>query len=55
MSKKREYIEEQKGTINMEAQYTQKFCREPEKTIRDISENIMRQDMRTLTLHEPKR
>ncbi len=55
MSKKREYIEEQRGPINMDAQYTQKFHREPEHTFEDLRNNQMRQDKMTLTLHEPKR
>lgn len=54
MSKKKEYIAEQKGPISMEAQYTQKFCRQPEMTMRDIMDNTMRQDKMTMTLHEPK-
>ena len=56
MSKKnREYIAEQKGPINMNAQYTQKFHIEPEHTMEDLRNNQMRQDKMTMTLHEPKR
>ena len=51
---KHQKIEIQKGPIRMDEQYTYKFCREPEKRIRDIENNMMRQDMKTLTLHEPK-
>jgi hypothetical protein len=57
MSKKHhsEKIEIQKGPINLDGQYNGNFQREPEKTMRDIMENQMRMDYRTLTLHEPKR
>lgn len=48
-------VEVQKGPIRMDEQYNGNFQREPEKTIRDIRENMMRMDMRTLTLHEPKK
>lgn len=48
-------IEIQKGPIRMDEQYTQKFYREPERTIRDLEENRMRQDKMTLTLHTPKK
>lgn len=47
-------VEVQKGPIRMDEQYTQKFYREPEHTMRDIQENMMRQDKMTLTLHTPK-
>lgn len=48
-------VEVQKGPINMEQQFTQGFYREPEMTMRDMDNLKMRQDMRTLTLHEPKK
>lgn len=48
-------VEVQKGPIRMDEQYTQKFYREPEHTMRDIQEKQMRQDKMTLTLHTPKR
>lgn len=48
------FVEVQKGPIRMDAQYTEKFCREPEHTLRDIENNMMRQDKMTLTLHTPK-
>jgi hypothetical protein len=47
-------VEVQKGPIRMDEQYTQKFYREPEHMIRDIEDNMMRQDKMTLTLHTPK-
>jgi len=57
MSKKShrsEKVEIQKGPINLHEQYQYKFMPQPEKTIRDIEENMMRQSGKTLTLHEPK-
>ncbi len=48
-------VEIQKGPINLNEQYTNKFCRQPESTMRDIRNNEMRMDKMTLTLHEPKR
>lgn len=48
-------VEVQKGPIRMDEQYTQKFYREPEHTLRDIEDNRMRQDKMTLTLHTPKK
>jgi hypothetical protein len=48
-------IEVQKGPIRMEEQYTQKFYREPENTMRDMENLKMRQDKMTLTLHNPKK
>lgn len=59
MSKKQrrepaEKIEIQKGPINLDEQYSYKFRREPEFTIRDMEENRMRRDKMTLTLHTPK-
>lgn len=47
-------VEVQKGPIRMDEQYTQKFYREPEHTMRDIENNMMRQDKMTLTLHTPE-
>jgi hypothetical protein len=47
-------VEVQKGPIRMDKQYTQKFYREPEHTMHDIENNMMRQDKMTLTLHTPK-
>lgn len=47
-------VEIQKGPIRMDEQYASKFERQPECTLRDIQNNMMRQDMKTLTLHEPK-
>ena len=54
MSKKN-YIEVQKGPIDMSQQYNYKFCREPEMTRQDIEYREMRQAGKTLTYHEPKR
>ncbi len=51
----REYIDVQKGPINMEAQYNAGFEREPEMTMRDMQNMAMRRDMMTMTKHEPKR
>lgn len=48
-------VEVQKGPIRMDAQYTEKFCREPEHTMHDMEELRMRQDKMTLTLHTPKK
>jgi hypothetical protein len=47
-------IEVQKGPIRMDEQYSLNFRREPECTLRDIENNMMRQDKMTLTLHTPK-
>ena len=47
-------VEVQKGPIRMDEQYTQKFYREPEHTMRDLEDNKMRQEKMTLTLHTPK-
>jgi hypothetical protein len=55
MSKKKEYIEEQKGPIDMAEQYTMKFHREPEHTMQDLINNTMRQDKMTMEYHTPKR
>jgi hypothetical protein len=49
-----EKIEIQKGPISMRDQYNGNFQREPEMTMRDIRNNELRMDYRTLTLHEPK-
>jgi hypothetical protein len=49
-----ERVEIQKGPINLDGQYNGNFQREPEKTMRDIRDNQMRMDYRTMTLHEPK-
>ncbi len=56
MSKKEQkhFIEIQKGPISMRDQYNGNFQREPEMTMRDIRNNELRMDYRTLTLHEPK-
>jgi len=48
-------VEVQNGPIRMDAQYTEKFHREPEHTMRDIENNRMRQEKMTLTLHTPKK
>jgi hypothetical protein len=53
MSKKN-HVEVQKGSINMDCQYTQKFHREPEHTMEDLINNHMRQEKMILTLHTPK-
>ena len=58
MSRKKQndhFIEVQKGPISMKDQYNGNFQLEPDKTLRDIHENQLRMDFRTLTLHEPKR
>ena len=47
-------VEIQKGPISMRDQYNGNFQREPEMTLRDIRNNELRMDYRTLTLHEPK-
>jgi hypothetical protein len=47
-------VEVQKGPIRMDEQYTQKFYRQPEHTMRDLENNMMRQEKMTLTLHTPK-
>ena len=47
-------IEVQRGPISMDEQYTNNFRREPEHTMRDIMDNAMRHDAKTLTLHTPK-
>ena len=52
---KRNSVEVQKGPINMDEQYTYKFCREPERTMQDMENLRMRQDKMTLTLHTPKK
>jgi hypothetical protein len=56
MSKKHQShkVEIQKGPISMRDQYNGNFQREPEMTMRDIRNNELRMDYRTLTLHEPK-
>lgn len=51
---RRESVEIQKGPIRLDEQYTEKFRREPEHTMRDIEDNRMRQEKMTLTLHTPK-
>lgn len=45
----------QKGPINMDEQYTYKFCPASERVMRDIQMNIDRVSGQTLTYHEPKR
>jgi hypothetical protein len=50
----REVIEVQKGPINLDEQYTNNFCRQPEHMMRDLEDNRMRHDKMTLTLHTPK-
>ena len=47
--------EVQNGPIRMEDQYTQKFHREPEHTMRDLENNRILKDKMTLTLHTPKK
>jgi len=47
-------VEVQKGPIKMDEQYSNNFRREPEHTMRDIEDNMMRQEKMTLTLHVPK-
>lgn len=51
---RRNSVEVQKGPISMDEQYSNNFRREPESMMRDIENNAMRQDGRTLTLHTPK-
>lgn len=48
-------VEVQKGPIRMDAQYASKFCREPEKTLRDMEHNFMRREKMTMDLHTPKK
>lgn len=52
-SHERNRVEVQKGPISMHEQYSGKFRQEPEFTLRDIENNRMRQDAKTLTLHTP--
>lgn len=47
-------VEVQKGPIRLDEQYSNKFRREPEHTMRDIEDNRMRHEKMTLTLHTPK-
>jgi hypothetical protein len=47
-------VEVQKGPISMDEQYSNNFRRQPECTMRDIENNMMRQEKMTLTLHTPK-
>lgn len=51
---KRYAVEVQKGPIRMDEQYSEKFRREPEHTMRDMENLRMRQDKMTLTLHTPE-
>ena len=48
-------VEVQKGPISMEEQYSNNFRRQPECTMRDIENNMMRQEKMTLKLHTPKK
>ncbi len=54
MKHKKECIEEQKGPIRMDAQYTQMFDRSPMKVMQDIINNEMRQDKMTMEYDTPK-
>lgn len=47
-------VEVQKGPIDMNAQYSNDFRREPECTMYDMENLRLRQDKSTLTLHTPK-
>ena len=47
-------IEVQKGRVSVDEQYSNNFRREPENTMRDIENNMLRQDKMRLTLHTPK-
>ena len=47
-------IEVQKGPVRMDEQYSEKFRREPEHTMRDMENLRMRQEKMTLTLHTPE-
>lgn len=47
-------VEVQKGSIRMDAQYTEQFRREPEHTMRDMEHLKMHEDKMTMTLHVPK-
>lgn len=47
-------VEVQKGPINMNAQFTNKFKNGYECMVQDIHNNALRQDKMTLTLHVPK-
>lgn len=51
---RREPVEVQKGPVRLDEQYSGKLRREPEFTMRDIENNMMRQDKMTLTFHTPK-
>lgn len=54
--KRRDFdVEVQNGPIRMDEQYTQKFCRQPECTMKDMEALRMRQDKMTMTLHTPKK
>lgn len=48
-------VEEQKGPISMDEQYTMAFMREPERTMQDLQNMAERRAGMTLTKHEPKR
>ena len=52
-SHERTHIEVQKGPISMHEQYSLNFRREPESSMRDMENNRMRQEMKTLTFHTP--
>ena len=47
-------VEVQKGPVSMDEQYSNNFPREPERTMRDLEDNMMRREKMTLTLHTPK-
>lgn len=47
-------VEVQKGPVRMDEQYSNQLRHGSECTMRDIEHNMMRQDMKTLTLHTPK-
>lgn len=48
-------VEIQKGPINLDEQFTQKFMGRVQCTIEDLHHADMRRSKQTLTLHEPKR
>lgn len=48
-------VEVQKGRVSVDEQYSNNFRREPEHTMRDMQDNMMRQEKMTLTLHTPKK
>jgi len=52
----KEKVPVQKGSINVrEAQKTQKFCTRMEKEMQDTRHAMMKREMQTMDMFEPKR